>query len=189
MKRFFSSLKNKSKSQDKSVIKTEKKGEIIKPERKVVASGVHSLYNPIEGEVVDLSRVPEIAFSGKMLGDGFAIMPSEGKVYAPASGEVAALFPTNHAIVILTEEGLEVLIHIGINTATLNGEGFTAHVEKGSKVKQGDLLISFDTELVKQHGKSLITPVIITNSNVVKKLSVDIGNKNVLEKVAEAEVL
>lgn len=185
MKKLFTALKNicKTSSNEKASIET--KNEITKTNVTVRKSGRQVLYNPIEGEIIDLSKVPEGAFSGKLLGDGFAVIPTGNKVYSPAEGEVIVLFPTKHAVVILTEEGLEVLVHIGINTSSLKGEGFSVHVEKGTKVKKGDLLITFDDEIIKKEGKSLISPIIITNMNSVKGLSVDLGNKKVLEKVAE----
>lgn len=189
MKNLFTALRKLGKSLDIAESKNEKKDKVSKPDVKVVHGGLQVLYNPIEGEIIDLSNVPEGAFSGKLLGDGFAVVPTGSAVYSPADGEVIVLFPTKHAVVILTEKGLEVLIHVGINTSSLNGEGFTVHVEKGAIVKKGDLLITFDNEIVKKNGKSLISPIIITNTNVVKKLSVDLGNKKVLEKAAEIEIL
>jgi glucose-specific phosphotransferase system IIA component len=189
MKKLFTVLQKISKSSTTTESKNEKKAENIKITDKVAVIGSQVLYNPIEGKVIDLDQVPEGAFSGRLLGDGFAIVPTGNKVYSPVNGEVVVLFPTKHAIVILTEEGLEVLIHIGINTASLKGEGFTAHVEKGTKVKKGDLLITFDIQLVEKSGKSIISPVIITNMNVVKKIYVDLGDKKALEKAAEVTLV
>ena len=185
MKNLFALLQKGGKSLGTTVSENEKKSESIKSTHKDSVSRLQPLYNPIEGEIVDLKKVPEGAFSGKVLGDGFAIIPKGNKVYSPTDGEVVVLFPTNHAIVILTEERLEILIHVGINTVSLNGEGFKVHVKKGDKVKTGDLLITFDTETVKEKGKSLISPVVITNIDVVKRLSVDYGDKKALEQVAE----
>ncbi|WP_186431611.1 glucose PTS transporter subunit IIA [Clostridium sp. BSD9I1] len=144
----------------------------------------YSLYNPIDGEIVQLEKVPDEAFSQKILGDGFAVIPSGNKVYAPASGEITVLFPTKHAVAITTEEGLEILVHIGIDTVNLNGEGFTAHVEQGDKVKKGDLLVSFDDEFIQKNAKSLITPVVITNMHEVESLTVDFSKKKAMEQVA-----
>jgi len=175
MKNLFTALRRLGRSLDIAESKNEKKDKVSKPDVKVVHGGLQVLYNPIEGEIIDLSNVPEGAFSGKLLGDGFAVVPTGSTVYSPTDGEVIVLFPTKHAVVILTEKGIEVLIHVGINTSSLNGEGFTVHVEKGA--------------IVKKNGKSLISPIIITNTNVVKKLSVDLGNKKVLEKAAEIEIL
>ena len=189
MKNFFNALRKVGKSQSITESENEKKDKTIKDNEKFVRTGVQQLYSPMEGEIISLSNVPEGAFSGKLLGDGFAVVPTGSSVYSPTDGEVIVLFPTKHAVVILTEEGLEVLIHVGINTSSLNGEGFTVHVEKGTRVKKGDLLLTFDNEIVKKNGKSLISPIIITNMNSVKELAVDLGNKKVLEKVAEVKVI
>lgn len=158
--------------------------EVAIDDNKNAAKGSYSLYNPIDGEIVELEKVPDEAFSQKILGDGFAVVPSGNKVYAPASGEITVLFPTKHAVAITTEEGLEILVHIGIDTVNLNGEGFTAHVEQGDKVKKGDLLVSFDAEFVEKNAKSLITPVVITNMHEVESLTVDFSKKKAMEEVA-----
>lgn len=148
----------------------------------------YELYNPIEGEIIELSQVPDDVFSSKMLGDGFAVVPSEGKAYAPVDGEVKVLFPTKHAAAIVTEDGLEVLVHIGVDTVSLNGEGFTAHVSQGDKVKKGDLLISFDIDIIKEKAKSVISPVLITNMDVVKEIKVNYGKNKAKQKVAEVSL-
>lgn len=149
-----------------------------------VISGSAKLVNPIDGEIVSLEQVPDEVFAGKMLGDGYAIIPSGNEVYAPANGEVKVLFPTKHAVAIETNDGLEVLVHVGIDTVALNGEGFTAHVKQGDKVKAGDLLLTFDQAIIKEKAKSNITPVIITNMNIVKDIKVEFGNKKHGENVA-----
>ena len=99
------------------------------------------LYAPCKGKVVPLSEVPDPTFSEKILGDGFAVIPSEGKIYAPADGEIAMVFDTLHAITLTSSSGAEILIHIGLDTVTLKGAPFTAHVAAGDQVKKGDLLI------------------------------------------------
>jgi PTS system glucose-specific IIC component len=153
-----------------------------------VKSGSYSLYNPIEGELITLDKVPDNVFSEKLLGDGFGIVPADGKVYAPADGELAVLFPTKHAVAIRTENGLEVLVHVGIDTVNLNGEGFTAHKAQGDKVKKGDLLISFDKELVEAKAKSLTSAVIITNIDKVDNIKVQFGNRKAGEKAAVIKI-
>lgn len=135
------------------------------------------LFNPIKGEIIPIDKVPDQVFAEKMLGDGFAIIPSGNKVYAPISGEIKILFPTLHAIAIETTEGLELLIHIGIDTVELKGEGFTAHVKLGDMVKQGDLLITFDKEVIDLKATSSITPILITNMDIIKSISVEYGVK------------
>lgn len=120
---------------------------------------------PISGKITPLKAVPDPTFSKKMMGDGIALEPSNGKVVSPVKGEIVQLFPTKHAIGIKSEWGAEILIHIGLETVALNGEGFKAHVEQGDKVKVGDPLITFDLEFIKEKAASHITPVIITNSD------------------------
>ena len=152
----------------KNMFKKQKDGEISK-------SNI-SLFNPIEGEIIPIEKVPDQVFSEKMLGDGFAIIPTGNKVFAPISGEIKVLFPTMHAVAIETVEGLELLIHIGIDTVELKCEGFTGHVKVGDMVEQGDLLITFDSEIIKSKATSIITPVLITNMDIIKNISVEYGN-------------
>lgn len=97
------------------------------------------------------------------MGDGIAIDPSNGKVTAPLNGEIVQIFPTKHAVGIKGDNGVEVLIHIGLDTVNMNGEGFTAHVSQGDYVKAGDPLITFDLDFVREKAPSAITPIIITN--------------------------
>ncbi|GGF20985.1 PTS system glucose-specific EIIA component [Halobacillus andaensis] len=118
---------------------------------------------PLSGKVVSLDEVPDPVFSQRMMGDGIAIEPSNGKVVSPVDGEVVQLFPTNHAVGIKTKSGVEVLVHIGLETVAMEGEGFEGHVTTGDTVKAGDALITFDTDLVNEKAKSTITPVVITN--------------------------
>ena len=117
------------------------------------------------GTVIPMAEVQDEAFSACVLGEGVAIVPSEGKLYAPADGVVDNLFDTHHAIGLVTDEGVELLLHIGINTVELGGKHFTAHVEVGQKVKKGDLLISFDMEAIKAAGYLLTTPMIVCNTD------------------------
>lgn len=121
--------------------------------------------SPIKGKAMKLASIKDDAFASGVLGKGAAVLPEEGKVFAPADGEVTALFPTLHAIGMKTEEDVEILIHIGLDTVQLNGEGFEAMVQCGDKVKKGQLLIAFDKELIEGKGYCLETPVIITNSD------------------------
>lgn len=133
------------------------------------------VFAPLQGKVVKLNEIPDPVFSSGMMGDGVGIEASENLVKAPFDGEVVTLFPTNHAIGLINAEGVEVLIHVGINTVEMNGEGFKAHVAQGDKVKQGELLLEFDADLIHEKGYSSVTPVIITNSAELK--SIQINNK------------
>ena len=119
---------------------------------------------PMAGEVKDLAEVEDEAFASGALGQGAAIIPSEGKLYAPVDGEITTFFPTGHAIGIMGDNGAEILIHVGMDTVKLNGEGFSPKVTQGAKVKKGDLLLEVDLEKVKAAGYSITTPVIITNT-------------------------
>ncbi len=121
------------------------------------------LVAPLSGKVVSLDEVDDPVFKQRMMGDGVAIQPSEGIVVSPVDGEVVQLFPTNHAVGVKTKSGVEVLIHIGLETVSMEGEGFEGHVKTGDKVKAGQTLVTFDKSLVAQKAKSTITPVIITN--------------------------
>ncbi|WP_039655771.1 glucose PTS transporter subunit IIA [Clostridium tyrobutyricum] len=138
-------------------------------------SGVNLLLSPADGEIVTLEEVPDPTFSEKLLGDGFAVIPSGDNIYAPADGEITVLFPTKHAFAITTAQGLELLIHIGIDTVALNGEGFTAHVKQGDKVKKGDLILNLDSKFIKSKGKNMITPVIVTNMDIVDNIDIKKG--------------
>ncbi|MEC5272727.1 PTS glucose transporter subunit IIA [Caldifermentibacillus hisashii] len=122
------------------------------------------------GTIVKLEDVPDPVFSEKMMGDGIAIEPIEGKIVSPVDGEIIQVFPTKHAIGIKTNNGVEILIHIGLETVAMNGEGFNAHVSQGEKVKVGDVLVTFDLELVKEKAKSTIIPIIITNTDKMEKI-------------------
>lgn len=116
---------------------------------------------PLNGQIVALSEVPDPAFSERQMGQGVAIIPSEGKVYAPFDGTVAHLIKSKHALILIDPNGIQVLIHVGINTVSLKGEGFTAHVETGSNITKGQLLLEFDKERIEQAGLSIITPILI----------------------------
>lgn len=141
------------------------------------------LTSPLTGEVLPLSETPDAVFASGAMGQGVAIEPSVGEVVAPADGTIRLLFPTNHAIGLATDDGAELLIHVGMDTVELDGKGFTAHVVQGSKVKKGQLLLSFDIEAIKEAGYSVVTPVIVTNSadyEAVETLAsgqIDLGQK------------
>ncbi len=129
--------------------------------------------SPLTGKVIRMEDVPDQAFSQKMMGDGFAIDPTSGDVHAPIDAEIALVFEaTGHAIGLKTEDGMEILLHFGIDTVNLQGEGFDVKVKAGDKVKTGDLLLSVDLETVKSKAPSVVTPVIFTNL-AGKELSID----------------
>ncbi|MDE7230797.1 MAG: glucose PTS transporter subunit IIA, partial [Oscillospiraceae bacterium] len=131
----------------------------------------NAVYSPLEGRVVALSDVPDATFAEGVLGLGAAIEPTVGEVVAPADGKVSSIFDTHHAVGLTLDNGMELLIHVGINTVALNGEGFTAHVGEGDRVKRGQPLISFDKEFIASKGYPTITPVIISNADDYKRIT------------------
>ncbi|MEI3290905.1 MAG: beta-glucoside-specific PTS transporter subunit IIABC [Faecalibacillus faecis] len=145
------------------------------------------ILSPIQGKLYPLSDAKDEAFASETLGKGALIQPSNGKVYAPFDGTIVTLFPTKHAIGIVSDDGIEMLIHFGIDTVNLNGQHFTAFIEQGMKVKQGDLLLEADIEKIKADGYETQVPVIITNSfnyqNVELSSKEDVSYQDVILKV------
>ncbi|WP_426354045.1 PTS sugar transporter subunit IIA [Exiguobacterium sp. R-39] len=125
--------------------------------------GNTKIASALTGKIVSIENVPDQVFSQKMMGDGIAIEPTEGKVVSPINATVETIFPTKHAIGLKGEDGLELLIHVGLDTVNLKGEGFTAHVQSGDKVKAGDVLVEFDLDFIRANAPSTITPIIVTN--------------------------
>ncbi len=123
------------------------------------------ILSPATGTVKDITEVPDKTFADKILGDGAAVIPDEGKIYAPADGTVVNIMDTKHGIMFQTAQGVELLIHIGLETVNLKGKHFTSHVENGAQVKAGDLLVEFDLDAVKKEGYDPITPVVVTNGD------------------------
>lgn len=121
--------------------------------------------SPLTGHLKPLSAVNDEVFSSEAMGKGVAVEPSEGKIYAPTNGVVSRMFPTKHAVLITTESGAELLIHVGINTVKLKGEHYKTHVSENDIVQKGDLLLEFDVEKIKEAGFEVTTPIIITNSD------------------------
>lgn len=145
-----------------------------------------TLKAPVTGVLMDLAMVPDEAFSKKMLGDGIAIEAEEGLVVSPVHGKVLSIFPTNHAVGILSDEGLEILIHLGIDTVELKGLGFTRLIEPEARVQPGTPLILMDLDLIRSSKKPLISPIIVTNCEKVKEMHrmngyVKAGQNNILK--------
>ena len=133
-----------------------------------------SLIAPITGRTIDLSNVPDKVFAEKLAGDGIAIDPTGDVIVAPADGELTLVFKTMHAFAITLANGSELLIHIGIDTVSLNGEGFQQLVEAGAQVKAGTPIVKIDRDFILNKGLSLITPVLITNMDIVKELKTNV---------------
>lgn len=169
--------------QEKEKIPAEKKEETYSE----TAEGRQEIGCPVKGQAIPLSQVKDEVFSSKAMGDGIGIIPSEGKVYAPFDGTAEAVFPTGHAVGITGENGLEMLIHVGIDTVELKGKGFKAYVNAGDTVKKGQLLVEFDKELIAKEGYDTTVIYIITNIDAVKNLEIHTGNKEVSEMVMTAD--
>ena len=145
------------------------------------------LDSPLNGELVELSKVNDPAFASGAMGFGAAVKNPEGKVYAPVDGEVTVFFETKHAIGIHGVNGEDLLIHVGLDTVKLNGEHFTAHVEQGAAVKKGQLLLEFDAEAIKAAGYDVTTPFVVTNSSEFEKITIALGDKEIVSAQAEAK--
>ncbi|WP_077329187.1 PTS sugar transporter subunit IIA [Virgibacillus siamensis] len=142
-------------------------GKLFKKKEEIVQI---SMYAPVTGDLVVLEDVPDPVFSQKMMGDGIAIKPVEETVTSPVDGEVIQLFPTKHAIGIRAKNGAEILIHIGLDTVNLEGEGFSAFVQEGDSVKASDMLITFDSKVIAEKATSTLIPVIITNTDAMSEI-------------------
>ncbi len=136
-----------------------------------------TLYAPVDGVVKKMENVPDQVFADKMMGDGAAIEPETFLFRAPCAGEIMHVFPSKHAVSFRNEEGLEIMIHIGLDTVYLKGKGFKSFVAEGDRVQTGDPLIKVNPKKVQKHDKPLITPIVITNMDRVKQLSLREGRK------------
>lgn len=140
--------------------------------------------SPMTGILHPMEEVPDPAFSEKLMGDGFAVELTGSEVKAPFAGRIEAAFPTGHAFGIKTKDGLEILIHIGIDTVSLEGAGFEVRAKEGDMVKQGDVLVKVDVDYVKGQGKSVYSPVIFTSGQkitLLKSGSVNAGDKGIIK--------
>lgn len=149
-----------------------------------LADGVHAgkdyVKAPVKGQIIPLGEVNDNVFSAGMLGNGFAVIPEEGNVYAPITGTISAVFDTKHAIGLISETGVELLIHIGINTVGLGGKYFNVLVEPGQHVEEGEQIAQFDWEEVKNHGFSVITPIVVVNTEEYSEILFHPDEENIL---------
>jgi PTS system glucose-specific IIA component len=143
----------------------------------------------MKGHVIDITEVPDAVFADKCVGDGVAIYPIEGKVYSPVDGKIVLVAETGHAIGIRTEEGFEIIIHVGIDTVAMQGEGFESFISEGDMVRTGQLLLNFNMELVKERAKSTASPIVISNMEVVGQIKKNglAGDKSILMTVFKKE--
>ena len=131
------------------------------------------VYSVADGEVIALEQVKDPVFSQKMMGDGFAVEPANGNIVSPVSGTVSSVFPTKHALGLVTEAGLEVLVHIGLDTVSLEGKPFTVHVAEGQKVAVGDLLVTADLDAIREAGRETSTIVVFTNADAIQSVKLE----------------
>lgn len=141
---------------------------------------------PMSGKIIPIEEVPDAVFAGKMLGDGFAMIPEDGEVVSPVNGSVVNIFPTKHAIGILSDGGVEIIVHIGIDTVKLKGEGFEALVEEGDVIEAGQPIFNIDLDFISKNATSIITPIAFTNLpgktvTLSKKGNVKKGDKNIIQ--------
>ncbi len=142
-------------------------------EKNVRPSTEMTIPSPVSGQIVSLEKVSDSVFASGAMGKGFAVVPTEGKVIAPVSGQVTAIFASKHAIGIRSEDGIEILIHVGIDTVRLDGTHFELHVTQDQKIEPGDVLITFDMESIQAEGYDIITPVIFTNLSEERQITID----------------
>lgn len=166
---------------DESYAVKEEKNEIGK-------EGKLTITAPVEGRIISITDVPDQVFSQKYMGDGFAIEPAKGEVVSPVDGIITSFFPTKHAFGITTDNGFEVLVHFGLDTVTLNGEGFEALKNQGDRIKAGEMILKVDIDKIKDKVPSIITPIVFTNLTEDMKISVNIGEDVKLGQSNIAEV-
>ena len=143
--------------------------------KKLFGKTPDGIFAPLSGRAVPITEVPDPTFAEGLLGNGIAIEPVEGKVLAPCNGTVGTMFDTGHAVTLNTENGAEILIHVGLETVSLGGKPFKVHVKDGDKVKKGQLLMEADLEAIKAAGLPTITPVVICNSDEFTKFEAHVG--------------
>lgn len=153
-------------------------------------SNTLNIVSPLAGEIVAIEDVPDVIFAEKIVGDGIAINPTGNKLVAPVTGEIVKIYETNHAFAIRSDEGLEVLVHFGLDTVELRGEGFTRIAEEGQHINAGETIIEFDLALLTEKAKSVITPCIISNMDEIKSMekvsgAVALGETVVLKVVKD----
>ena len=134
------------------------------------------IYSPLNGKAIPLEEIPDEAFASKIIGDGIGIDPIGDTIYAPCDADDISIFDTNHAISFETKEGLEMIVHFGIDTVKLEGKGFERIADEGDNVKKGDPLVKFDLDFIKENAKSHKTPVIISNMEMVERIETVTGD-------------
>lgn len=146
------------------------------------------IYSPLNGTIIPIEEIPDEAFAEKIIGDGVGIIPTGDTIYAPCDADDISIFDTNHAISFETSNGLELIVHFGIDTVKLDGQGFERIAEDGQSVKKGDPLVKFDLEYIKANAKSHRTPVIISNMDIVADLVKTTGEISVGDVLLKVKV-
>ena len=154
--------------------------------KKLFGKNTDDFYAPMAGKAVPISEVPDPTFAEGMLGNGIAIEPAEGKVYAPCDATVDMMFTTGHAVSLVADCGAEILIHVGLETVSLEGKPFTVHAANGDKVKKGQLLIEVDLDAVKAAGLPTITPMVVCNTDEYPTFNTFVGKDVTNEDVVIA---
>ena len=156
---------------------------------KLFGKKTDSFYAPMAGKAVSITEVPDPTFAEGMLGNGIAIQPVDGKVYAPCDATVDMMFTTGHAVSLVADNGAEILIHVGLETVSLEGKPFTVHVANGDKVKKGQLLLEADLEAIKAAGLQTVTPMLICNTDAYPTFKTlvgkDVTNEDVVIELAK----
>jgi len=142
---------------------------------------------PVDGKVVDLDNVPDEVFANKLAGDGVAIIPISSEFKAPIDGIVTKIFDTNHAYIITSDNDIEVMVHIGLETVSLNSKGFTRVATQGDNIKAGDVVIKADLEYIKQNATDTITPIVISDDTSYKSIEKFLGDRKSLENIMEVK--
>ncbi|HBG67706.1 MAG TPA: PTS IIBC subunit, partial [Kandleria vitulina] len=151
--------------------------------RRISFMSKKTIVSPIKGKVIPIEEIPDPVFSQKMMGNGCGIIPDDGKIYSPVDGEVTMIAPTKHAVGLKTKDGLEILIHYGLETVDLKGEGFNFHVKEGDQVTKGTLLYEADYDRFVKEDINIVTPVIITSPLEKEKLKINAGHHDVNEEI------
>ena len=146
------------------------------------------LKSPIDGRCFDISEIPDEVFSKRVLGNGIGFESTDGVLYAPVDGEILQVFPTKHALIIKTKNGIEILLHIGTDTVKMKGEGFNSFVEKGNQVKIGDKLLTFDNELIKAKVKSNLSVLVVTDNKLIKYVDINLGKVDKNDEVLKIQL-
>src|SRR4051812_4127787 len=179
----FGFLKGKDKNKSNKTVESNQDVNVTSDETKSLTLSDQDFVMPIEGEIIPITEVEDQVFSQKMMGDGFAIIPAKGSVVSPVDGEIINVFPTKHAIGLKSKQGYEILIHIGMDTVDLKGEGFTVLVKDGESVSKGQEIVKFDLEKIKNSATSTVSPVVFTNLtklNIKKQGKVSQGESGII---------